>query len=67
MEFRAQLNAASTQDLRRIETSVTRLTWAIVFVALLVCGTLLAINGFTAAAIAAGIGALVTLWRTLTV
>jgi predicted unusual protein kinase regulating ubiquinone biosynthesis (AarF/ABC1/UbiB family) len=67
MEFRAQLNAASTQDLRRIETSVTRLTWAIVFVALLVCGTLLAINGFTGAAIAAGIGALVTLWRTLTV
>jgi predicted unusual protein kinase regulating ubiquinone biosynthesis (AarF/ABC1/UbiB family) len=65
MEFRAQLNAASTQDLRRIETSVTRLTWAIVFVALLVCGTVLAINGFTGVAIAAGVGALVMLWRTL--
>jgi predicted unusual protein kinase regulating ubiquinone biosynthesis (AarF/ABC1/UbiB family) len=66
MEFRAQLNAASTQDLRRIEASVTRLTWAIVFVALLVCGTMLAINGFTGVAIAVGVGALVTLWRTLT-
>ena len=67
MEFRAQLNAASTQDLRRIETSVTRLTWAIIFVALLVCGTLLAINGFTAAAIAAGVAAVLTLLRAATI
>jgi predicted unusual protein kinase regulating ubiquinone biosynthesis (AarF/ABC1/UbiB family) len=66
MEFRAQLNAASTQDLRRIETSVTRLTWAIVFVATLVCGTLLAINGFTGASIVCAIAGVVTLWRTLT-
>ncbi len=55
MEFRAQLNSQSTQDLRRIETSVTRLTWAIVFIALLVCGTLLTLNAFAVL----GIGALV--------
>lgn len=44
LEFRAQLNASSTQDLKRIETSVSRLTWMIAFAALLICGTLLAIN-----------------------
>jgi predicted unusual protein kinase regulating ubiquinone biosynthesis (AarF/ABC1/UbiB family) len=53
MEFRAQLNSASTEDLRRIETSVTRLTWAIVFIALLICGTLLLLNAFTGLGIAA--------------
>jgi predicted unusual protein kinase regulating ubiquinone biosynthesis (AarF/ABC1/UbiB family) len=66
MEFRAQLNAASTEDLRRIEISVTRLTWAIVFVATLICGTLLAVNGFTGAAVACAIAGAITLWRTLT-
>jgi predicted unusual protein kinase regulating ubiquinone biosynthesis (AarF/ABC1/UbiB family) len=44
LEFRAQLNASSTQDLKRIETSVSRLTWMIAFAALLICGTLLTIN-----------------------
>ncbi len=67
MEFRAQLNAASTEELRRIETSVTRLTWAIVFVAALISGTLLAIHGFTGAAIGCAIAGVITLWRTLTI
>ncbi len=55
IEFRAQLNSQSTQDLRRIETSIARLTWAIVFVALLACGTLLTLNAFAVL----GVGALV--------
>jgi predicted unusual protein kinase regulating ubiquinone biosynthesis (AarF/ABC1/UbiB family) len=63
MEFRAQLNATSTEELRRIERSVTRLTWALVFIALLGCGTALTIYGFTAAGIACALGAVVTLFK----
>ena len=46
LELRAQLTPNSTNELRRIETSVTRLTWAIVLIALLVCGTILLTSGF---------------------
>ena len=46
LELRAQLTPNSTNELRRIETSVTRLTWAIVLIALLICGTLLLTSGF---------------------
>ena len=46
LELRAQLTPNSTNELRRIETSVTRLTWAIVLIALLVCGTILLTGGF---------------------
>ena len=46
LELRAQLTPNSTNKLRRIETSVTRLTWAIVLIALLVCGTILLTSGF---------------------
>ncbi len=44
LEVRAQLSPSSTNDLRRIERSVERLTWALVFTALLMSGTLLLIN-----------------------
>ena len=46
LELRAQLTPNSTNELHRIETSVTRLTWAIVLIALLVCGTILLTSGF---------------------
>jgi predicted unusual protein kinase regulating ubiquinone biosynthesis (AarF/ABC1/UbiB family) len=46
LELRAQLSASSTNDLRRIENSVSRLIWAVTFSALLVCGTVLTINAF---------------------
>ncbi|BCX05130.1 MAG: ABC transporter [Candidatus Roseilinea sp.] len=48
LEVRAQLSPKSTEDLRRIEVSVSRLTWAVAFAALLVCGTLLTINAIGA-------------------
>jgi predicted unusual protein kinase regulating ubiquinone biosynthesis (AarF/ABC1/UbiB family) len=44
LEVRAQLSQSSTNDLRRIESGLTRLTWAFVFAALLVCATLLLLN-----------------------
>ncbi|MCS6846281.1 MAG: AarF/UbiB family protein [Anaerolineae bacterium] len=47
LEVRAQLSPKSTEDLRRIEASVSRLTWAVAFAALLVCGTLLTINAMS--------------------
>lgn len=46
LELRAQLSASSTNDLRRIENSVSRLTWAVTFSALLLCGTVLTVNAF---------------------
>jgi predicted unusual protein kinase regulating ubiquinone biosynthesis (AarF/ABC1/UbiB family) len=46
LELRAQLSASSTNDLRRIENSVSRLIWAVTFSALLVCGTVLTVNAF---------------------
>ncbi|WP_169238497.1 ABC1 kinase family protein [Candidatus Roseilinea sp. NK_OTU-006] len=48
LEVRAQLSPKSTEDLRRIEAGVSRLTWAVAFAALLVCGTLLTINALSA-------------------
>ncbi len=44
LEVKAQLSQSSTQDLRRLEGSVSRLSWAFVFAALLIAGTLLLIN-----------------------
>ncbi len=44
LELRAQLTQASSNDLHRVEASVSRLGTAVVFAALLVCGTLLLIN-----------------------
>ncbi len=46
LELRAQLTPNSTNELRRIETSVARLTWAIVLIAVLGCGTVLLTSGF---------------------
>jgi predicted unusual protein kinase regulating ubiquinone biosynthesis (AarF/ABC1/UbiB family) len=45
LELRAQLSQTSANDLRKVEASVSRLGIAVVFAALLVCGTLLLING----------------------
>ncbi len=47
LEVQAQLTQSSTQDLRRLESSVSRLTWAFVFAALVIAGTLLLINQLT--------------------
>jgi predicted unusual protein kinase regulating ubiquinone biosynthesis (AarF/ABC1/UbiB family) len=44
LEIRAQLSTKSTEDLKRIEASVSRLSWAVVFAALLICGTMLLVN-----------------------
>ncbi|MCL5273189.1 MAG: AarF/UbiB family protein [Chloroflexi bacterium] len=49
LEVKAQLSQSSTQDLRRLEGSVSRLTWAFVFAALAIAGTLLLINQFAVA------------------
>ncbi len=65
LEIRAQLSESSTGDLRRIENSLARLTWALVFVALLICATLLLINGLQLAGTICLAGALLTLLRTL--
>ena len=46
LELRAQLSANSTNELRRIERSVSQLRWAVVLMALGLCGTFLVINGF---------------------
>ncbi len=61
LEMRAQLSPASTNELKRIETSVSRLTWALVLIALVACGTLLLINSFTAVGVAALLMGLVAL------
>jgi len=66
LEVRAQLSARSTEDLRRIEASVSRLTWAITFAALLICGTLLAINAVGALGAVCLVLALVTFIRLIT-
>jgi len=66
LELRAQLSPSSTNDLRRIETSVSRLTWALVFAALLICGTILAINALGVPAIVCFALALVSFARVLT-
>ncbi len=47
LEVKAQLSQSSTQDLRKLEGSVARLSWAFVFAALVIAGTLLLINQFT--------------------
>ena len=47
LELRAQLSQSSANDLRRLENSVSRLTWAFVFAALLICGTILATTNNT--------------------
>ncbi|MCX6018531.1 MAG: AarF/UbiB family protein [Chloroflexi bacterium] len=41
IEFRTQMNDSSTADMRRLERSVTRLTWVIAAAALTICATLL--------------------------
>lgn len=65
LEIRAQLNESSTSDLRRIEGSLSRLTWALVFLALLICATLLLINGLQLAGGVCLAAALLTLLRAL--
>ncbi len=65
LEIRAQLSESSTGDLRRIEGSLSRLMWALVFVALLICATLLLINGLQLAGGVCLAAALVTLLRVL--
>ncbi|MCL6510060.1 MAG: hypothetical protein K6U78_05190 [Anaerolineae bacterium] len=66
LEVRAQLSARSTEDLRRIEASVSRLTWAIAFAALLICGTLLMINALGALSAICLVLALITFIRLIT-
>lgn len=66
LEVRSQLDPSSKSDLKRIEAGVSRLTWALVFAALLICGTVLAINALGVLSAALFIGALVTLVRVLT-
>jgi predicted unusual protein kinase regulating ubiquinone biosynthesis (AarF/ABC1/UbiB family) len=66
IEFRTQLNAKSTDDLRRIETGVSRLTWAVVFAALMLCGTLLAINALGVLSVVCFVLAIGTFVRLLT-
>jgi uncharacterized membrane protein YjjP (DUF1212 family) len=61
------LDPSSKNDLKRIDAGVSRLTWAVVFASLLVCGTVLAINGLGLLSAALFIGAVVTLVRVLTV
>jgi len=66
LELRAQLTPNSTNELRRIETSVSRLTWAIVLIALLVCGTILLTSGFGVLGTLFMLGAIPTLIRLVT-
>ncbi len=66
LEVRAQLDPASKNDLKRIEAGVARLTWALVFAALLICGTVLALNALGVLSALCFVGALVTLVRVLT-
>jgi predicted unusual protein kinase regulating ubiquinone biosynthesis (AarF/ABC1/UbiB family) len=66
LEMRAQLSPASTNELRRIETSVSRLTWALVLIALAICGTLLLINSFTVIGVLALLMALAALLKLIT-
>ncbi|MFC1463220.1 MAG: ABC1 kinase family protein [Candidatus Brachytrichaceae bacterium NZ_4S206] len=65
IEVRAQLSPKSTEDLRRIEAGVSRLTWTVAFAALLVCGTLLTINGIGALAAACLVLAVIAFIRLL--
>ncbi len=67
LEVRSQLDPSSKNDLKRIDAGVSRLTWAVVFASLLICGTVLAINGLGLLSAALFIGAVVTLVRVLTV
>jgi predicted unusual protein kinase regulating ubiquinone biosynthesis (AarF/ABC1/UbiB family) len=66
MEIRAQLSQSSTSDLRRVEASVSRLGIAVVFAALLVCGTLLLINNIALGAAACFAFAVITFVRMIT-
>ena len=65
LEIRAQLSESSTGDLRRIENSLSRLTWALIFLALLICATLLLVNGLQLAGAVCLAAALLTLLRAL--
>ena len=51
LEVKAQLSQSSTSELRRLEGSVSRLTWAFVFASFLICGTLLLINQVASGAV----------------
>jgi predicted unusual protein kinase regulating ubiquinone biosynthesis (AarF/ABC1/UbiB family) len=66
LEIRAQLAQSSANDLRRMEASVSRLGMAVVFAALLVCGTLLLINNLALGAAVCYVSATLTLVRMLT-
>ena len=66
LEIRAQLSQSSANDLRRMEASVSRLGMAVVFAALLVCGTLLLINGLTLGAAACFVFTVITFARMVT-
>ena len=66
LELRAQLTQSSANDLRKMEASVSRLGMAVVFAALLVCGTLLLINSLALGAAVCYVSATLTLVRMLT-
>jgi predicted unusual protein kinase regulating ubiquinone biosynthesis (AarF/ABC1/UbiB family) len=51
LEVKAQLSQTSTNDLRQLEGSASRLSWAFVFAALLISGTLLLINQVSTGAV----------------
>ncbi|MCS7061150.1 MAG: AarF/UbiB family protein [Anaerolineae bacterium] len=63
LEIRAQLSESSTNDLRQIQNGLSRLTWALVFTALLICATLLLINDLDVVGAACLAAALLTLLR----
>ncbi|MFN3705897.1 MAG: ABC1 kinase family protein [Thermoflexales bacterium] len=67
LEVRAQLSQASTNDLRRIERSVERLTWSVTFAALLTCGTLLFLNQVVVLAVVCLVFAAISFARLMTV
>ncbi len=67
LEVRAQLSQASTNDLRRIERSVERLTWSVTFAALLICGTLLFLNQVVVLAVVCSVFAAISFARLMTV
>jgi predicted unusual protein kinase regulating ubiquinone biosynthesis (AarF/ABC1/UbiB family) len=46
LEIRTQLSQASTNDLRRIEHGISRLSWLIIFAVFMGCGTALLISQF---------------------
>jgi predicted unusual protein kinase regulating ubiquinone biosynthesis (AarF/ABC1/UbiB family) len=65
LEMRTTLNLDATEKLNRIERSVSRLSWAIAFAALLGTGAFLLVSGFTAVAAGCGVAGALVLGRML--